>query len=80
MSASVFNKSKDLLKIMKLFLPSFPRCSNSLYLVVFALSILSSQSFKMVMLVLEELRKSEADLWMEFYKLVAVLVHSLRRT
>ena len=73
MAASVLNKSKNLLKIMKLFLPSFPRCSNSLYLVVFALSILSSQSFKMVMLVLEELRNSEADLWMVFDKLMGVL-------
>ena len=73
MSVSVFNKSKNLLKIMKLFPPSFSQYLNSLYLVVLALSILCSQSFKMSMLVLEELRNSEADLWMVFDKLMGVL-------
>ena len=73
MSASVFNKSKNLLTVIRLFLPSFPQCSNSLYLVVFALSILNSQSFKMFMLLLEELNKSETDLCMVIDKIVAVL-------
>ena len=59
---------------MSVFRPSFSQCSNSLYLVVFALSILNSQSFKMFMLLLEELNKSETDLCMVIDKIVAVLV------
>ena len=73
MSASVFNKSKNLLTVIRLFLPSFPQCSNSLYMVVFELSILSSQFFKTFMLFLEELFNSEDDLRMVFDKLVAML-------
>jgi hypothetical protein len=50
---------------MSVFRPSFSQWSNSLYLVVFALSILNSQSFKMFMLLLEELNKS---IWQEVSK------------
>jgi hypothetical protein len=58
MPALVFNKSKNLLTIMRLFFPSFSQYSNSLYLVVFALSILSSQSFKNIFVSLGGTQKS----------------------